>query len=187
MEINVAKIKDEILNLDHLINEYENNYLSLYNELFSFSFYWKSPVSERFFDEKQKEKLALSEFIGELNSYKEIYEFIQIHYGLIGEKVLFDVDKLDSTYTKISEFYLSLKRVVDSLTLFGQENPKVLSLLDINLKKFKEELLLFEDFRKKYSEKISLIKEGEKEVRYRLSKINFTKINPSFFVEGGKI
>ena len=82
---------------------------------------------------------------------------------------------------------MSLKRVVDSLTLFGQENPKVLSLLDINLKKFKEELLLFEDFRKKYSEKISLIKEGEKEVRYRLSKINFTKINPSFFVEGGKI
>ena len=187
MEINVSKIKTEIVNLDHLINEYENNYLSLYNELFSFSFYWKSDFSDDFFESKRKEKISMAGFIDELKSYKDVFNYINQHYGLIGEKIFFDMDKLDSTYNQINNFFTSFSKFYENLSLLGQSNPKLLQTLDLDIKKFSSELKLFEEFKKQYVQKVNLIKEGEKEIRYRLSKIDFDKLNPGFFFEGGNV
>ena len=184
MEISVSKMKTEIINLDHLINEYENNFLSLYNELFSFSFYWKSEFSENFFDAKRKEKVALKEFIDELKSYKDVLNFVCTEYGLSGEKIFFDLDRFDSTYTKICNFYESLQKLFDEINLLGVSNPKIKPFLDFDIKRFKNDLILFDDFKKNYLEKINMIKENEKEIRYRLSKIDFSKINPALYVEG---
>ena len=184
VDIPFSKIKTEIINLDHLINEYENNFLSLYNELFSFSFYWKSEFSDDFFDVKQKEKLALKEFIDELKSYKDVFSFISMKYGSHGEKIFFDLEKLDTTYSKICSFYVSLQKLVDEINLLGASNPKIKPFLDFDINRFKNDLVLFGDFKKNYLEKINMIKENEKEIRYRLSKIDFSRINPALFIEG---
>ena len=179
MEVNVNKIKSEIINLDKTIEEYENNYLSLYNELNSFSFNWKSDKSDIFFDKKQKEKISINDFIVEIKSYRDFFDYILRTYGTMGEKVFYDITSYNEAHTKLISFINDLKSVLEKLKQLKCKNPN--SIVKVNQKIFKvsEYINELEMLNSRLNDIFKKIEEYEKDIKYRISKLSFMILNPS--------
>ena len=55
-EIKVDKLKDEVVKLNKLIDDYEDNYLNMYHEIMNSNSDWIDGNSITFFSEKDLEK-----------------------------------------------------------------------------------------------------------------------------------
>lgn len=92
MLVDVAGIRKEIQELNILLDEYENIYLNLYNEMLYASSFWVDSKAELFFKDAKIDKLKIMKTLEELKSAKSIYEYIVNTYGELGEKVAFNLN-----------------------------------------------------------------------------------------------
>ena len=180
MEVNVGKIKSEIINLDKLIDEYENNCLSLYNELNGASFSWKSDTSNLFFDKKQREKISINDFINEIKSYRDFFGYIVQTYGLIGEKVFYDLSNYNEANNKLLVLINEMKEVLQKLNQYRAKTPNSIMIINNEISQISNYINSLETLKEKLSIIFKKIEEFEKEIKYRLSKINFMVLNPEF-------
>ena len=172
MEINVLKLGERINDIDLLINDYEVLYLNLYNELNSIDANWRDTRSVMFNKRISKEKLAVKNYIDEMNEVKNIYRYIIDSYGELGKKVYYkeksgeniiksinrDIEKID----KIVNMYSSL-----DISFLGEEKEII-----------EKEIVTIENIRKRavklkdlYMDLIDRIEEIENVLVNKISKI----------------
>lgn len=113
MEIDIDSLKVEVNKLNKLIQDYEQNYLNLYNELSSASFFWKDKNVFNFSDRLVKEKLEVSTTFYELNNIKDIYDLVVLKYQKFGTKIRFDLSMKDSVFTMFDNYLVILDEVIN--------------------------------------------------------------------------
>ncbi len=139
MEINIEKLKNEIEQYNKIIDNYENLYLNLYNELSNCTFYWQDEKSISFFDSIAKEKLEIKNAINELNGLCSIYDYIIKKYNIIGNKISFDLNKKDKIISKINNFIDKTHTIYNKYNSINLSHyPSEARYLYIQMNKLKE-------------------------------------------------
>ena len=87
MEIKVDKIEMENNKLKQLLNEYESNYLNIYNELESTSFIWQGEEANDFNHKVETDKIKVKNTYEELKQLDNIYNCLINEYQSIGQDI----------------------------------------------------------------------------------------------------
>lgn len=87
VEINVSDLKNEIVELNSIINDYEEVYLNLFNQLKNSCINWQDGNSVVFDDAIQIEKRETEDVLKSFKNKKQIYDYLFTKYNEIGHKV----------------------------------------------------------------------------------------------------
>lgn len=112
MYVNVNDIKAEVDNFNALLDEYEENYLNLYNEISKASFYWQDVKSLAFFENIKHERMQVVNNYNQLTDYKNIYVYIYDKYQELGNKIKFDLEMKDNIMNSINNCNNKLKTII---------------------------------------------------------------------------
>ena len=173
MIVHVDKIKVELDKYNNLINKYENAYLNLYHELNSASLYWNDGHSAKFFDNVEVEKNKVSNGILELKSVRDIYFYIVESYEKLGNRISFDLKYQDSIISSFNKYIDKLDEIINlynnlDLTFCAEEA----NLLKTELEKLGHMKYSVTAIKNKVRKIFLQIEEIEKEVKFRISKID---------------
>ncbi|MBR2833901.1 MAG: hypothetical protein IKE75_05750 [Bacilli bacterium] len=103
MQVNTNKLKEEIVKYYKTIDDYNNCMNNLYNVFEQSSLYWKDGTSAFFFDDIQKEKIAVFVTKDELEDIYKIYNYLIDEYSSFGGKIKFDLKKLNNIKYKFND------------------------------------------------------------------------------------
>lgn len=87
IEINIIDLKKEIDEITKYINEYEEIQLNLFNQLKESTINWQDGFSTQFESKIYLDKQEALNFLQQLKSKKEVYNFIYNKYNEIGKKI----------------------------------------------------------------------------------------------------
>lgn len=108
MQVNVSSLKNELDKLNSNLDNYNDIYLNLYNELKNSHVNANSYKTTLFYDSVNNEKLLTQIFYDELVSLKKIYDYIYNNYKEIGKVIKFDLDKQSEIFNKLSQIKIKL-------------------------------------------------------------------------------
>lgn len=176
--VNVIEIDKELSNLNSLIDDYELNFMNLYKELNDTSTNWVDQKSKKFFDSIQKEKNKEINFFTEIKSIREIYKYIVMKYKDIGNLIKVKISDKDLI---IEKYVKTIGEVDEILTLFkGLEVTGCTEDEKENINKQVERLNSVKtnliDSKIKVKKLLENIEDIEKEINYKLSKIDIMAI-----------
>lgn len=177
MEIQVSRIKEELNELNNLIENYQLSYLNLYNIVNDMSHYWQDHYSELFFKDIEIRKIEIDNTISEINNIKSLYNYLVYKYENIGNNIKFNLSNKESVYSKIDNCLNQYQNIINSynsldLSFCGNEVSSINSQISrmINAKNtlsnYKEELRNI----------INYIEEIEREITRKISGINIEDI-----------
>lgn len=173
MQINILKIKSEIDKLNNLIEDYEVNYLNLYNEINKTSSLWQDNNAKKFFKNTDIEKRKTKQFIDEVNSIIDIYKFLVKKYEKIGKKISINIKAKDEVIAELNKYLNQLQNIINyynklDLSFCLQER----NILLAQNKKLKEEKQIINKIKEEIKAKYNYIEEIEKEINSKIMKIN---------------
>ena len=113
MEIKLEKLEVENNKLKQLLNEYESNYLNIYNELESTSFIWQGEESNDFNHKVETDKIKLKNTYEELKQLDSVYNYLINDYQSIGQDIFFDMDKISGLNDYFDKTLTSIVSVID--------------------------------------------------------------------------
>lgn len=113
MIVNVSNLRAELLNFNKILKTYEENFLNLYNELSFSSSFWSDGHSIRFYRDIESDKLKNSIAIEEVNSVKNIYDYILSQYESLGEKIKFELNNRGAVLTKFDDYIKLLGTILE--------------------------------------------------------------------------
>ncbi|MBO5138555.1 MAG: hypothetical protein J6B89_02830 [Bacilli bacterium] len=185
MDINIDSLKIEVNKLNKLLQEYEQNYLNLYNELSSTSFFWKDKNAIDFSTNLNKEKFDVHLTLDELKKIRDVYNYVISKYQDLGSKIKFNLTVRDDVYSRFNSYLGRLDEIINCYKAmdlsFCTLNES--SLVSSELKKLsdvKNRVLQLKDKIKSIFDNIELI---ENEVNLRLSKIKLGIIKEDEIIE----
>lgn len=176
-KIDVEELGKELNKLTNCINEYENNYLNLFNEMKNSSLLWNDDHSTIFYkkiDEELKNNNLL--FNNIKDSYK-IKEFIYNNYKLLGDKIYFNFDKANEImkcYEKIIDKlgnYLNLINNMD-YSFYNNEELRMINEIVNDFNKINKQLENSKEKVKNTIDRINNIEEKVKEVLANTELVN---------------
>lgn len=178
MKVNVSNLKVEIKKLNKLIDEYEDIYLNLYNELLSNQVYWDDDVSKKFNESIGLEKIQVSTTINELTNIKSIYEELVSKYEKIGNKLEFVPKSKDIILSKLDNY---LDKLYKTLEIYNEldfnKKSKEILIISKHISKLEKMAVEVSSLRKKIKEKYELVQEIENNINLKISKIRLEYIN----------
>lgn len=180
MEINVDKLKNELSKLNKLVEEYEDVYLNMYNELLHASSNWQDECSLRFFENVKLEKTKVKITLDETKEIRDIYTYLIDKYEDVGNKIhviLNNKDKINNKFNnyvnKIDDLIRNYKNLDTSFCsyerkMLANEQRKIVDMRNKTV-----------EIKEKYSQIFQEIDEIEKETAQKLSKINIEILKQS--------
>ncbi|MBE6152813.1 MAG: hypothetical protein E7166_01110 [Firmicutes bacterium] len=173
MKINIMIIKSEILKLNTLIDEYENNYLNLYNEIKKASSYWQDGNSINFFNDADYYKLKIQLNVEEIKQLKEVYNYLINKYSQIGNKITFNLNSRTYLINSFNSYINQIDEIIKlynnlDLSFCSYERQKLINQRN-QFKSIKNSLI---KIKKNIINKLEYIEEIEKEINLKLSKIS---------------
>lgn len=185
MKVNVSNIKLEVNKLNKLIDEYEHNYLNLYNEVGKVSSYWQDGNSINFFNEVDKYKLMVKTNLDEVKELYNVYQYLIEKYTEFGEKISFDIEKQSSTLRAFDSYMNQINNIINSykkldLSFCSYYERETLMQQMSDLKKYNN--LLFQ-IKENFNNTLEKIKEIEKTVNSKISKLSIEFITENDFSE----
>jgi len=173
MQINVSNIKLEVLKLNKLIDEYENSYLNLYNEMTKASTYWQDNHSINFFSNVDFEKNKASITLEEIKSVRDVYNLLIKKYQSIGNKIRYNPKNLKrlliifDTYNDNIDDIIRCYRNLD-LSFCSYERRK----LNQQRQTLQNTKQILNQIKNNIINIINKIEEIEQEINLKISKIN---------------
>ena len=177
MIINLNYMKNEIEKLNALIDEYEENSINLKNSFKSVSFFWNGNLMQKYMDDVNNELKKLDLTILNLESIKDIYNYIIEQYSFIGRKIEFDnsfkvkvftyFDTIINDYDNILQKYNLVNYSLDSQLTTIIEKERVTLLNNKN-----SIINYVSDLKNIYNK----LEEVEKNIKQRIYKLNLEKI-----------
>lgn len=170
MIINVNKIKDDIVQLNKLIDTYEDNYYNMYNEMKNCSSLWINKKAFMFFDSVDVKKKSIENYMYELGELRDLYSYLINKYEYIGNKIEADIDQVDTIALEFDNFLEDIYAIMEKFNEIKDVNinlDEVYSCIDelieitgllVNLKySIKHHLLLCNEIEKFINLKISKV------------------------------
>lgn len=173
MQINILKIKSEIDKLNNLIEDYEVNYLNLYNEINKTSSLWQDNNAKKFFKNIDIEKRKAKQFIDEVNYIIDIYKFLVKKYEKIGKKISINIKAKDEVVAELNKYLDQLQNIINyynnlDLSFCLQEQ----NILLAQKQKLKEEKQIINKIKEGIKAKYNYIEEIEKQVNSKILKLD---------------
>lgn len=180
MEVNTINLSSEIHKMNSLINEYEDIFLNLYNEINNSSFFWNDNNSVSFYNNANLEKIKVRQTIFEIENVRNIYVYINEQYSTLGKIIKFDLENVEKIYEYFTYCNEQVKNIIRShnslnIGVCSEINGLINSNYSL-LSKIQEDLQLL-----KTSTKNALIKieNVEKEVRNKINHMDIEYIKES--------
>ena len=177
MEINVSNLKSEINRYNKIINDYEENILNLYNELFQTQTYWQDGNSIKFINTLELEKRQTNNKIAELKSISDILKYITTEYEKIGNKIAFDLSTKNLIDTYFNNYISKIDNIIkkyNSLDISFCPNEAIVLKDERNkLQAIKSDVL---DIKQKINKTFKQLEEIETQIKNKLEKINIEYI-----------
>ena len=149
MEINIKEMSIILKELGKLVDEYELNHYSYYNEINTSSTVWNSTNNEMLINEVDNQKIQINGFISFLKNYILIYYRLVNELSYLGDNIKFYLEKKDkiieiidiiiTLYDEIVEIYESITYVDESISNQKKETEDMLKII-MELKEFINEL-----------------------------------------------
>ena len=177
MEIQVLRIKEEVNELNNLIESYQLNYLNLYNIVNDMSHYWQDHYSCLFFKDIELRKIEIDNTITEITNLKNLYNYLVYKYENIGNNIKFNLSNKESVYSKIDNCLNQYQNIINSynsldLSFCGSEVSSISSQIS-TLTNAKN---ILSNYREELRNIINYIEEIEREITRKISGINIEDI-----------
>lgn len=172
MELNTKNLKIELNNLNEFIEEYETNYLNLYNEISNIPLYWKDNKSIAIVKDISLYKQKIKILIDEIYHLQDVYVEILESYSTFGEKIYFDLKNEDNLITNYDSYISELEKIINSyknldLNFCLEESQQIINEKNLLLKN-KETI---QQIKENTLEVINNIEEIEKEIKLKISRL----------------
>lgn len=131
MEINIKEMSLTLSRLGKLVEEYELNHLSYYNELNTSGAIWNSTNREVMFDEANKQKAQISFFIDFLKNYILIFYRTINDLSFFGDYIKIDLQSKDKVLEKINELINTYDEILKLYEQISYEDSSIHSQKDI--------------------------------------------------------
>lgn len=178
--INISSIKKEVMQLNNLIEDYELNFLNLYNEVSKTSNNWKDAHATSFYKDLELKKIKVASTIDELKNVKDIYKYIQEKYELLGKKIEFNLNYKSKVLNNLNNYIEQTKEIIynyESLDLsFCPYEAKYIRNEVYKLKQNKNKLI---EYKNNITKKFDYIDEIEKSIKQKISKIEIETLQES--------
>ncbi|MBR1416816.1 MAG: hypothetical protein IJ572_03260 [Bacilli bacterium] len=172
-EVDVLNLKEEIGKYNSLIDEYQENYLNVYNEIKNSNMYWVDPQALLFFESKELEKNKIDVSLEELKSIKNIYDLIVSQYERLGNNIKFDLSKRDIILSKLNVYINKLNRIItlyNSLDI-SYASPSIRTSINNQIASVKSMINVANSVRKNIKDIFDKIVESEDKIRKAIANI----------------
>lgn len=181
VEVNVLELKKELMDLNKIIDEYEENNLNLFNEIKNISFYWNDKTAINFIEVMKIEEYESKSIIKDLLSKKNLLSYIYEEYIDIGKKIKYNVSDSKKTIKLIDEYIEILNDVALSFSSLNivKENKNTYEVEEIKekLNNIKNTLINTKDQIARLSKKIGKIEDIVVNKINNLEKIVISEFN----------
>jgi len=179
MKIDRIKIKNYIKQLEIQLEEYEINYVNLYNELSCLSNVWNDGIYEKLETVLKNEKPKIVKNYNDLESLKNIYQTLLDKYENIGNKIIVTLDNKNSLILKINSYIDLFNTTIKS---FDDINYHFCNEIGINIYKYKNTIIQNKNnvinIKNNIVSLIEYIEQTEKEINNMISRIDLEVIDP---------
>lgn len=170
--INISNVQKEVIQLNNLIEDYELNFLNLYNEVNKTSNYWKDAHAKAFYKDLDIQKIKVSNTIDELKKVKDIYKYVQEKYETLGQKIDFNLNYKTKVLNNLNDYIDQIKIIINNyealdLSFCPYEARYIRNQLQ-KLRNHKNNLI---KYKSKVEKKFNYIEEIEKNIKTQISKI----------------
>ncbi len=177
MEIKLEKLEVENDKLKQLLNEYENDYLNIYNELELNSSIWEGEEANEFNNKVETDKTKVKNTYEELKKLDDVYNCLINEYQSIGQNIFFDMDKKDELNAFFEKTLASIVSVIDYYdiidTSFCPAEASIINQQKSEIKQIEKDIFKIKQDTKSTFEKIDKI---ERTIDSRLSSIDIEYI-----------
>lgn len=183
--VDVSNLKTLIKRLDTLLDEYQENYLNLYNDIKNSSSFWYDSHALRFFQLKELEKNDINISYEELCSTKDTYRLIQNGYERIGNYIEFNINNRNALLSKFNTYINKLNRILNSYNSLSYSfaSSSVRSSIESQKRNVRGMIDEAQRVRDKVRDLLATIVDNENKIRKTLSNINI-KVLQQPIIEG---
>lgn len=174
MEININNLKNNVIEFNKIINEYENTYLNMYNNIYDIQENWIGEKSVSFFEKNSLEQKKISNCIEELKLLINIYNYIINEYNNISSKIFLNLDFKDKINNSFNKYIELIDKVI---VLYNNIPNSYISFIEntkIYFNNLKDKII---DLKQNYNDTCDKIIEIENNISNKISKINIELIN----------
>lgn len=172
MRINTLNIKDNITELNALIDSYKDLYLNMYKEFSNCSTYWTDPNAVAYFKQIELEKRKVNTAYVNLTSLRNLYQFIVDSYSSIGKIIECDLNYKESVIKSLENYNEKLSNIIklyDSLNLNGFDD--IASSIEAEREKLSSNYTASTTYLNKLKKVYSKIEQLELEIGARIAKL----------------
>ncbi|MBR1376443.1 MAG: hypothetical protein IJ565_01380 [Bacilli bacterium] len=185
-EIKVDKLKDEVVKLNKLIDDYEDNYLNMYHEIMNSNSDWIDGNSITFFSEKDLEKQKRELGVDELKNVSNIYQYIASSYETLANNIKYDLDKKNTINSEINEYIKKINSIIRDYSNLSTKyvDSSIRIAINNEITKLRKTKSKAKILRNTLEEIFNNIEEIEKNVNSKISQIKIdiiTQNNPERF------
>ena len=178
-KVDTDSLKSQLIILNHLIEEYEENYLNVYHELSTSSLSWQDNHAIRYFDRVDTEKTKIKRSLDELKAVYDIYDYVATNYSELGEKIQFNLMTKGKLFHQLNSYLEKLNGLIKICQQFDYqfscEANRISSLLE-RLEKLRDKV---EIVKMNLGNDFCKIEEIEKKIRFLNSKLHIEWIQES--------
>ena len=113
-EVNVTNLRSISNKFNKLLDQYQKNYINLYNEIKNSNLFWIDAHAINFYDAKDIEKHRMDVSYEELLKISDIYKYIVSKYESIGNLISFNLENRDILLSKLNNYINSLNGILNS-------------------------------------------------------------------------
>lgn len=120
IEVNITELKNNINNLNGLIDEYEEIQLNLFNQLKDSCINWQDGNSIAFDEKMYLEKQESNLLLQNLRNQKKIYNLIYDKYSELGNKIRCNLNNKTTLLKVIDNCYNQASQIINEFNLIDR-------------------------------------------------------------------
>lgn len=172
ININTKNINSEIVSLNKLIEDYNTNYLNLFNNINQIQSSWIGETAEKYFDQINQDKMNTEKLLNQIKSEEEIYKYIYNSYKELGSSIKCNLNAKEELINKVNN---CIDKSTEILNIYQSINTsKAYEERDSIIKKrenTKKVLNKYKEVKENIKKVYQKIEEIEQEVNTRIDKI----------------
>lgn len=177
MKINTLVLKEDINNLNTLIDKFKELYTNMYNEFSNCATYWNDPNAIAYFKSVQQEKSKVNKAITDMSSLKDLYQYILESYSTLGKVLEIDLNYKERIIKSLEEYIERLRNIIRSYdSIDTYELDEVNNYIKIEKKKLNDNLELLSNYLSNVRKLYSRVEQLEIEVKAKVANVKVSSI-----------
>lgn len=178
IDVNVSNLKDDIANLEILIQEYEEIKLNLFNRLKDSTIDWVDSKSVKFSDAIYLDKQETEVFIQSLKDKKDMFKFIYEKYIKLGKQIKCNLDGQKTIIGNIDDCIGQIDSIIEEFDKIKiVKDERVQSMINYEKNRARKVREYLKSLKKDIIKIFGEIEEIEKSINVKISSLEVVRIN----------